>query len=104
MTEMRFFVDTHNRTTGTFPEKMSKEEFEVFFAKYEQACAEEGVIVIRLHLALEEGRVFCLNMAPDVEAVRRAHDRVGFPFDSITEVTTATPGDIFFNRSASHAA
>ena len=104
MTEMRFFVDTHNRSTGTFPEKMSTEEFEVFFAKYEQACAEEGVVVLRLHLALEAGRVFCFNMAPNAGAVRRAHDRVGFPYDSITEVTTATPGDIFFNRSVSHAA
>jgi hypothetical protein len=63
MTEMRFFVDTHNRSTGTFPEMMSTEEFEVFFAKYEQACAEEGVVVLRLHLALEAGRVFCFNMA-----------------------------------------
>jgi hypothetical protein len=37
-------------------------------------------------------------MAPDADAVRRAHDRVSFPFDSITEVTTTTPGDIFFDR------
>jgi hypothetical protein len=57
------------------------------------------VVVLRAHLSLEAGRAFCLNMAPDAEAVRRAHDRVGLPFDSITEITTATPGDIFFNRS-----
>ena len=30
------------------------------------------------------------------DAVRRAHERVGLPFDSITEVSTATPGDTFF--------
>ncbi len=100
MTPLRFFLDTHDRSRGTFPEKMSEKEFEAFFAKYERACYEEGVVVLRLHLALEEGRVFCLNMAPDADAVRRAHDRVNFPFDSITEITTATPGDIFFHRAA----
>jgi hypothetical protein len=36
--------------------------------------------------------------------VRRAHDRVAFPYDSIVEVTTATPGDVFFNRSIPEAA
>jgi hypothetical protein len=39
-------------------------------------------------------------MAPDADAVRRAHEKVGLPFDKIAEVTTATPGDTFFRRSA----
>jgi hypothetical protein len=39
-------------------------------------------------------------MAEDAEAVRRAHERVGLPYDSITEVATATPGDTFFRRTA----
>ena len=104
MTKMRFFVDTHDRATGTFPEKMSAKEFEAFFEKYERACEEEGVVVLRAHLSLEVGRAFCFNMAPDAEAVRRAHERVSFPFDSITEVSTATPGDIFFSRSVQSAA
>jgi hypothetical protein len=100
MNRMRFFVDTHDRSRGTFPEKISAKEFEAFFEKYEQACQEEGVVVLRTHLSLEEGRAFCFNMAPDAEAVRRAHEKAGLPFDSITEVTTATPGDLFFKRSA----
>ena len=104
MTKMRFFIDTHDRSRGTFPENISVKEFEAFYEKYEQACYDEGVVVLRTHLSLEEGRAFCFNMAPDAEAVRRAHEKVGLPFDSITEVTTATPGDLFFNRSASHAA
>jgi hypothetical protein len=33
----------------------------------------------------------------------RAHERVGLPFDSITEITTATPGDTFL-RSHPHFA
>lgn len=98
MQPMKFFLDTHDRTRGTFPEKLTPAEFEVFFAKYEQACFDEGVVPLRTHVGYDEGRAFCLNMAPDGEAVKRAHQRVGLPFDSITEVTTATPGDTFFRR------
>lgn len=100
MKPMKFFLDTHDRSRGTFPEKLTPEEFEGFFAKYEQACYEEGVVSLRTHVGYEDGRAFCLNMAPDAEAVKRAHARVGLPFDSITEVATATPGDTFFRRPA----
>lgn len=100
MKPMRFFLDTHDRTAKTFPEKLSPDEFEQFFALYEKACYEESVVPIRTHVSFEGGRAFCLNMATDAEAVRRAHERVGLPFDSIVEVTTATPGDMFFHREA----
>jgi hypothetical protein len=100
MKPMRLFLDTHDRTKKTFPEKLSAEDFEKFFALYEKACYEENVVILRTHVSFEEGRAFCLNMATDAEAVRRAHERVGLPFDSIVEVTTATPGDMFFQRKA----
>lgn len=98
MKPMRFFMDTHDKTRNTFPQKLTPQDFEGFFAKYEAACYAEGVIPVRLHVGYGEGRAFCLNMAPDAEAVKRAHDRVGLPFDSITEVNMATPGDTFFRR------
>jgi hypothetical protein len=98
MEAMRFFVDTHDRARKTFPEKLSTEDFEGFFAKYEEACYAEGVVPLRVHVGFEDGRAFCFNMAPNADAVKRAHDRVGLPYDSITEVTTATPGDMFFKR------
>lgn len=98
MSELRYFIDTHDRTRDTFPQKIGVDEFEGFFALYEQACAAEGVVPIRIHVGYEAGRAFCLNLAPDAEAVRRAHDRVGLPFDSITEVAMASPGDTFFRR------
>lgn len=98
MQALRFFIDTHDRDKQTFPPELSAAQFERFFAEYEQACAAEGVVPLRAHVGLEAGRAFCFNMAPDAEAVRRAHQRVGLPFDSITEVTTATPGDLFFQR------
>ena len=98
MQAMRFFVDTHDRSNKTFPNQISRDQFELFFAEYEKACYAEGVVPMRVHVGYEEGRAFCFNMAPDAEAVKRAHARVGLPFDSITEVTTATPGDTFFRR------
>jgi len=91
-------MDTHDKTRNTFPQKLTPQDFEGFFAKYEAACYAEGVIPVRLHVGYGEGRAFCLNMAPDAEAVKRAHDKVGLPFDSITEVNMATPGDTFFRR------
>lgn len=98
MQPMKFFIDTHDKSKDTFPSGLTPEQFEVFFASYNQACFEEGVIPLRTHVGIEAGRAFCFTMAPDAEAVRRAHIKVGLPFDSITEVTSATPGDIFFKR------
>jgi hypothetical protein len=100
MQPMRFFIDTHDRKLKTFPDKLTPADFEGFFALYEKACYAEGVVPLRIHVGYEDGRAFCLNMAPDADAVKRVHNRVGLPFDSITEVTTATPGDTFFRRPA----
>lgn len=100
MQPMRYFLDTHDRARGTFPAQLSPEEFEVFFAQYETACQAEDVIPLRTHVGFAEGRAFCLNLAPDAESVRRAHERVGLPYDDISEITTATPGDTFFRRRA----
>lgn len=100
MQAMRFYIDTHDRTKGTFPEKLSTSDFEGFYAKYESVCREEGVVPLRTHVGFEDGRAFCFNMAPDADSVRRVHEKLGLPFDSITEVTTATPGDMFFKRNS----
>ncbi len=98
MKPLRYFLDTHDRAHGSFPEKLTPAEFEAFFVRYRQACAEEGVIPLKIHLGCDQGRAFCLNLAPDADAVRRAHERVGLPFDSITEITTVTPGDTFLHH------
>ncbi|MET0064745.1 MAG: DUF4242 domain-containing protein [Candidatus Thiodiazotropha sp.] len=98
MKPMKFFVDTHDQTRETFPEGLTREQFQVFYTGYEAACLEEDVVPLRIHLSYADGRAFCFTMAPDAEAVRRAHEKAGLPFDSITEVTTVTPGDTFFQR------
>lgn len=101
MQKMKFFVDTHDHANGTFPGGISKEAFAGFYETYQAACEAEGVVNLRIHVGLSEGRAVCFNMAPDADAVRRAHERVGLPFDSIMEVTTVTPGDLFFAPAAS---
>jgi hypothetical protein len=92
---LKYFVDVHDRGNRTFPAQISKEDFAKFSAAFEEACRAEGVVLLRVHTNLEAGRAYCLTAAPSAEAVRRAHERVGLPYDVITEVATVTPGDLF---------
>lgn len=96
MQPMKFFLDTHDTRSQTFPAGITKPQFAEFFAKYEAICRDEGVVVLRVHVGFDDGRAYCFNMAPTADHVRRAHERAGLPFETITEVTTATPGDLFF--------
>ena len=96
MQTMRIFIDTHHRAQDTFPESLTPEQFKLFYDGYIQACREEHVIPLQTHVGYESGRSFCINMAESAEAVRRVHERVGLPFDSITEIATAHPNCAFF--------
>lgn len=98
MQKLKFFIDTHDATLESYPAGLTPEQFEQFYVRYEEACYAEGVVPLRVHVGYQDERAFCFTMAPDSEAVRRAHERVGLPFDSITEVATATPGDSFLRR------
>lgn len=100
MKPMRLFLDTHDRDHGTFPARLSVDDFKSFYAGYEEACRAEGVIPLQVHVGYEAGRAFCLNLAPDAESVQRAHARAGLPFDAITELTTASPRDMFLRQAA----
>ena len=100
MQRMKFFIDTHDAANGTFPAGITKEQFAGFYAQYEEACRLEGAISLRTHAGFEDGRAYCFTMAPDADAVARAHKRVGLAFDNITEVVTSTPGDLFFAQAA----
>jgi hypothetical protein len=94
---MRLFMDVHDKKNKSFPE-ISREDFEKFLGEFKKSCDQNGVVIVRSHVNLHDGRAFCLTMAPDGEAVRCAHDAVGLGFDSITEVETASPNDAFFQR------
>lgn len=98
MDELKFYIDTHDHRSSTFPAGISKEQFQEFFSQYEKVSREDGVVVLRAHVGLADGRAYCFNMAPSAEHVRRAHEHAGLPFESITEVATATPGDLSFSR------
>lgn len=91
MTALRMFVDTHDAATGTFPANMTRAQFDQVAAQYLTACAEEGVVLRQVEIALEAGRAFCLTLAPDEAAVRRAHERIGLPIGTITEVVSIAP-------------
>ena len=95
MSALRFFIDTHDTANGTLPADLTPSQLAAFYAAYRDACAAEGVVPLRLHLGAAAGRAYCYTMAPDAEAVRRAHARVGLPFDDIAEVSTLTPADTF---------
>jgi len=100
MQPMKFFIDTHDAAKETFPAGITPAQFETFFQDFEAACRAEDVVILPAHVAYGDGKAFCFIMAPDAENVRRAHERVGLPYDSISEVTTATPGDMFFRPAA----
>jgi len=94
MQKLHFFIDTHDSVNGTFPKGITPAQLVGFYASYEDACREEGVISINIQVGFEEERAFCLTMAPSMEAVYRAHQRVGLPYDSITEVSSISPSDL----------
>lgn len=100
MIPMKFFLDTHDVRNGTFPAGIDPQAFAAFHARYEEACRAEGVVALRIHVGFAEGRAFCLTLAPDAEAVARAHARVGLPYDEITQIVTSAPGDLFFAAAA----
>jgi len=92
---MKMFIDTHDKATGTFPAGLSRLDLAAFYRNYLDACREEGVVNLRIHTGLDDGRAFCVNLAPDAEAVRRVHARAGLPFDQITEVNSISSFDLF---------
>lgn len=97
---MKLFIDVHDKKTKTFPQEISRDEFEKFLGAFEKSCSDEGVAIVRSHVNLKDGRAFCLTLSKTSEAVRRAHEGVELEFETITEVETASPHDTFFQRSA----
>ena len=96
MQKMKLFIDTHDKHTGSFPEHITRDDFTAVFNQYQSVAQEEGVVAMKALVNAGEGRMFCLNLAPDADSVQRAHQKAGLKFDSITEVTTASPGDLYF--------
>lgn len=92
---MKYFIDTHDRTKGSWPEaEVTEAEFIEIYSQFEKACEDEGGADLGAHVNVAEGKAYCFTKGPDADAIRRAHDRLGFPFDSITEVRRVTGVDL----------
>ena len=84
---MRYFIDTHDRTKNSFPaEEASQEQFLAIYSGLEDALLSEGGFVTGGHVNLAEGKAFCLTAAADEADVAAAHEEIGLPYDSITQV------------------
>ena len=100
---MKFFIDTHNKSTGTFPAGgLTEEEFFAQFDALEEAALKLGVGAHAAHVNLKEGKAFCFMCGPDEESIRKAHAAVHLPYDSITEVKRVTGADMRIKTTAKH--
>ncbi len=98
---MKYFIDTHDKTKGSFPQgQLTEAEFFAKFDALEQVAPKFGVGAHAAHVNLKEGKAFCFMSGPDEEAVRRAHEAVHLPFDSITEVKRVSGADLRYPASA----
>ena len=94
---MKSFIDTHDKTKGSFPTgELTEEGFFAQFDALEAAAPKFGVGAHAAHVNLKEGKAFCFMCGPDEESIRKAHEAVHLPYDSITEVKRITGADMRF--------
>jgi hypothetical protein len=92
---MKYFIDTHDRTKGSWPAtNVSGNEFIEIYSSFEKALEEVGGADMGAHVNVAEGKAYCFTKGPDEEAIRLAHEKLHFPFDSITEVRRVTGVDL----------
>ena len=92
---MKYFIDTHDRTKNSFPaEEVSQEQFLAIYSDMDEALLSQGGFVTGAHVNLAEGKAFCLTAAADEAAVAAAHEKIGLPYDSITQVHRVTGMDL----------
>jgi Protein of unknown function (DUF4242) len=92
---VKYFIDTHDRTKGSFPaEEVTQEQFVAMYQAFEQALQVQGGFATGAHLNLADGKAYCLTAAASEEAVFTAHQNVGLPYDSITHVHRVTGMDL----------
>jgi len=92
---MKYFMDTHDKTKGSFPiDEITEEQFFAQFDALDAAGHSLGVFAHAAHVNLREGKTFCFMSGPDEDAIRKAHAAIDFPFDSITEVRRVTGADM----------
>ena len=101
---MKYFIETHDKSKGSFPQgQLTEAEFFAKFDALEEAAPKFGVGAHAAHVNLKEGKAFCFMSGPDEDAVRKAHEAVHLPFDSITEVKRVTSADLRYPPPAREA-
>ena len=92
---MKYFIDTHDKTKGSFPKtELTEEEFYAQFEKLEKEAVKLGGFGHAAHVNLKDGKAFCFMCSPDEETIRKAHEAIDLPYDSITEVRRVTGADM----------
>jgi uncharacterized protein DUF4242 len=92
---MRYYIDAHDRTKGSFPTReLTKEEFFAQFDALEREAQQFNVLGHAAHVNLTEGKAFCFMSGPDEESIWKAHAAIELPYDSITEVRRVTGADM----------
>ena len=92
---MKYFIDTHDKTKGSFPKKeLTEEEFYAQFDALEKEAEKLGGFGHAAHVNLKDGKAFCFMSGPDEETIRKAHAAIDLPYDSITEVRRVTGADM----------
>lgn len=99
---MKYFIDTHDRTKGSFPaEPVSDTDFIGIYGSFESACEHEGGLAMGAHVNLPGGKAYCFTAGPNEEAIRKAHEAIGLPYDSITEVRRVSGIDLLATKTPS---
>jgi hypothetical protein len=92
---VKYFIDTHDRTKNSYPaDEVSQEQFVAIYGDMDEALLSEGGFVTGAHVNLAEGKAFCQAAAEDEAAVAAAHEKIGFPYDSITQVHRVSGVDL----------
>jgi len=92
---MKYFIDTHDKTKGSFPKKeLTEQQFFDNFDALDKAASQFGAFGHAAHVSLKEGKAFCFMSGPDEDSIRKAHAAINFPYDSITEVRRVTGADM----------
>jgi uncharacterized protein DUF4242 len=92
---MKYYIDTHDKTKGSFPtSELTEEEFFAQFDALERAAEQFHVFGHAAHVNLADGKAFCFMSGPDEESIWKAHAAIELPYDSITEVRRVTGADM----------
>jgi hypothetical protein len=92
---MKYFMDTHDRAKGSWAkDDVTDAEFVRIYGEFGKAVAEQGGHDLGAYVNVEAHRAFCFTYGPDEDAIRRAHEKLQFPYDSITEVQRVTGVDL----------